>query len=174
MKCFLLKSEHLYKGTDYYERAINIIFKTQTKKTYKKTSGFSAYFERLPAGTVQALWETWMQVCKRQRARPKILSDYQSIWQKSTGGLCRSIIKREGCRIYIQLSSGTRDTGRDLSDQSGASSPQREVLGTIYEYPGYLRRRMFRHPPGCYISCQYDSEFFGIKFKTNRSKGDQS
>lgn len=174
MKCFQLMSDHLYKGTDYYERPINIIFKSQKKETSKKASGFGTYFEGLIARTLQALWETWMQVCKRQGARPKILSDYQSIWQKSTGGLCRSIIKREGCRIYIQLPSGTRHPGRDLSDQSGASSPQREVLGTIYEYPGYLRRRMFRHPPGCYISCQYDSEFFGIKFKTNRSKGDKS
>jgi len=169
MKHFQLKSDHLYKGTDYYERAINIIFKSQTKKTYKKTSGFSTYFEGLITRTLQTLWKTWMQVCKRKGARPKILPVYQSIRQKSTGGLCRSIIKREGCRIYIQLPSVTRHPGRDLSDQSGASSPQREILRTTDEYHGYLNRRIFRHISGCSVSCQYASEFFRVKFKTDRS-----
>jgi hypothetical protein len=171
MKCFHLQSDYLYEGSDYYERTINIISKSQKKETFKKASGFGTYFEGLIARTLQTLWETWMQVFNRQRTRPKILSVYQPIRQKSTGGLCRSIIKREGSRIYIQLPADTRHPGRDLSDQYGAPSSQREVLGTIYEYSGYLRRRMFRHPPGCYISCQYDSEFFGIKFKTDRSKG---
>lgn len=170
MKRLQLKSAHLYKWSDYYEKTINIIniiFKTQTKDTSEKAAGFGAYYEGVIDRTLQTLRKIWMQVLKRKRAWSQILSDYQPKRRKNASdGLRSPVIKREGFRIYSQLTSGTRYYGRNLSDKCRASSAQREVLGMKDEYSG-LRRRSFLYTSGCNCSSQYASGFFGIKSNRN-------
>lgn len=87
---------------------------------------------RLAHRTLQALRQTRVQVRRRSRPWPQVLSFGEPLGLAATNGLCASGISRPGCRIRRQLPASPRNLGSDLRDQSRTPAPSGGALTGRY------------------------------------------
>lgn len=81
---------------------------------------------------LQALRQARVQVRRRSRSWPQVLSFGEPLGLAATDGLCAAGISRPGCRIHRQLSPGPRNFGSDLGDQPRTSAPPGGALKGRY------------------------------------------
>ena len=87
---------------------------------------------RLANRTLQALRQARVQVRRRSRPWPEVLSFGEPLGPAATNGLCAAGISRPGCRIHRQPSASPRNLGNDLRDQSRAPAPPGGALKGRY------------------------------------------
>jgi hypothetical protein len=83
-----VKSDQLNIWSDIYATEINCHPSAKTKNAFTQTSAFGSHLARLFNRALQALWQTWMQVCPWTGPRPKVLPVCEQIWKQAANGLC--------------------------------------------------------------------------------------
>src|SRR5215472_2412669 len=78
---------------------------------------------RLADRALQALWQGRVQMRRRPRPWPQVLSVGKLSGPTATNGLCAARVTRPDCRLRRQLSSSPRDLRRDLRDQPRTVAP---------------------------------------------------
>jgi hypothetical protein len=115
-------------------------------------SGDSAW---LPYQALQALRQTWMQMCRWPRPRPQVLSVGEPPRLTATNGLCAAGVLRTNGRTPCQLSPSTRDLRRDLRDQPRTAASPRGTLRNGRERSVFLAYDSYRCEIGWRAPRQY-------------------
>jgi hypothetical protein len=105
--------------------------------------------------TLQAVWQTRVQVCQRPGAWSQVLPVDKLSGLSTSHGLCAARVLRSGHRIPRQLSTNPRDLRGDLRDQPRATAAPRGALRNrdgrrifcVHRAVGNGNRR---HSPGQY------------------------
>jgi len=108
-----------------------------------------------PHRTLQTLWQARMQVRRRPRSWPQILSVGKLSRPASANGLCPARVLRAGERVAGQLPPGSPDPGGDLRDQPRAPTPSREALRDRHERSALRPPRADRSGTGRRAPRQY-------------------
>src|SRR6516165_5247492 len=95
---------------------------------------------RLADRTVQALWQARLQMRRRPRPWPQVLSFGELPEPAATNGLCSAGVARPNCRVRGQLPPSSRNLRSDLRDQPRTTAPPGGALNSRYE-------RKALHPP---------------------------
>ena len=77
---------------------------------------------------LQALRQTWLQMCRRPRSWSQVLSVRELSRAPAANGLRAAGALRAGQHLTGGLSARARDPGRDLRDQPGALTSSRDTL----------------------------------------------
>src|SRR5215472_4373537 len=86
-----------------------------------------------PHRALQTLWQARMQVCRRPRSWPQVLSLGELSRPAPTNGLRPARVLRAGERVPDQLPSRPPDLRGDVRDQPRALTPSREALKDRHE-----------------------------------------
>ncbi len=100
---------------------------------------------RLPHRAIQTMWEAWMQMCRRCRTWPQVLSVGELSGPATADGLRAAGGLWASSGIDRQLSPDSRDSGDDLRDQPRIAAPSRGALKRHHERVTVCRLR----PDGC-------------------------
>ena len=101
---------------------------------------------RLPHRAIQTMWQTGMQVRRRPRSWPQVLSFGELPGFAATNGLRTAGVLRSDCEVPCQLPASPRDFGGGLRDQPRTSAPSRGALKSRHD-------RSAGHPP-CNARCE--------------------
>ena len=88
---------------------------------------------RFPHRALQTLWQARLQVRRRPRSWPQVLSVGELSRPAPANGLCPARVLRAGERVAGQLPPRPPDPGGDLRDQPRAPTPSREALRDRHE-----------------------------------------
>ena len=166
----ILISDQLYTWSD-----------GSTKRTRRRTaetpqrSGASTplaqiYSARFPHRAIQKMWQAGVQMRRRCRTWPQVLSVGELSRSAATNGLRTAGKLRTNSGVYRQLSPESRDSGDDLRGQSRIAAPSRGALKRNHERVAVCRlrfdgcaigwcasrqhaRRLARRRPGEFIFC---------------------
>jgi hypothetical protein len=102
---------------------------------------------RLPHRALQTMWQTGMQVRRRPRSWPQVLSFGKLPGLAPANGLRTAGVLRSDCGVPVELPASPRDLGGGLRDQPRTSAPSR----------GALKRRHDRSAcrPPCDDRCEF-------------------
>jgi hypothetical protein len=100
---------------------------------------------RFPHRAIQTMWQAWMQMCRRCRTWPQVLSVGELSWPAAANGLCAAGGLWANSGVYRQLSPESRDSGDDLRDQPRIAAPSRGALKRHHERVFVCHLR----PDGC-------------------------
>ena len=149
-------SDQLYNWSDIHEESI---YSTTTKKEKhackKAFLDNASHFKRIHNRTLQAMWETRMQMCRWPWTWPKVLFISQPIRQKTGNGLCASRLQGTSNAIFKKLQTSSRHSGTNMQHQSRNTASQRTSVRNIYVY--HCQQNRFRVNRN-YI-CQYSTGF---------------
>lgn len=175
MMRFMIKSDQLNMWSDCYENTDNTLFKTQMQRIARKATQFGSYSERVSDRALQTMWKTRVQMPEKPRTWTEILSIYQPNRAKTTYGLHSPGTGKRSCRIPEQLSHSSRDTGRNLPDQSPAYPAQRKIsVATDGHNNDSERRHLSRHISGCGFCGKYAAKFIAIRSRNTNGRGGKS
>lgn len=149
MKVTPLLSDQLYNWSAYEGKNSQSFTapKESTFYTCLKARGINS--QRLAYRTVQAVREGRLQMCAGTWTWTKVLPVGKSAGENAGDGLCPIGTLRQGKNAYQKLLPSSRNTGRDLLNQSRTATPQRGVLaqddsifGSAYafRFSSYRRR----------------------------------
>ena len=88
---------------------------------------------RLPHRALQTMWQTGMQVRRRPRSWPQVLSFGELPGLAAANGLRTTGVSRSDCGVGCQLPASSRDLGGDLRDQPRTSAPSRGALKSCHD-----------------------------------------
>ncbi len=157
-------SVQFINGTDYDRRKTNSIL-TQKKNYPVETSCFRRFTDsaRLFDRTIYSLWKAGMQVRRRSRSRPQILSIRQLSWTQAGTGLCTPEVRGSSKTISGQLQESKKNIRGDLQHQSRAFKTERN---TVKNPDGYQSRYLYAQRYWYFrnLSGQYAPGFFCRSF----------
>ena len=110
---------------------------------------------RFPHRALQALWQAWLQMRRRPRSWPQVLSVGKLSRPASANGLRPARVLRAGERVAGQLPPRPPDPGGDLRDQPRAPTPSREALRDRHERSALRPPRADRSGTGRRAPRQY-------------------
>jgi hypothetical protein len=87
--------------------------------------------------TLQALWQTGLQVCPGSRAWPQVLSIGQPTRRSAPDGLCSGGVLSTGLRVPPQLPASASTAGADLQPQSRVVTAPDEVLSLKHKHGAF-------------------------------------
>ena len=96
---------------------------------------------------LQALRQTWLQMCRRSRPWSQVLPVGELSRPPATNGLRAARRLRRRHRAPGELSPGSRDHRGDLRDQPRTTAPPRGDLRDVGE-PDAIAHRLHRSAPG--------------------------
>ncbi len=114
-----------------------------------------SYPAGFPHRTLQALWQARMQVRRRPRSWPQILSVGKLSRPAPANGLRPARVSRAGERVAGQLPPRSPDPGGVLRDQPRAPTPSREALKDRHERSAASSPRADRSRTGRRAPRQY-------------------
>ena len=126
-------SDQYYKWSDRYAKDTNFLVEKEKIGIAEKTAGPSKGDSRVAYRAIQALWKARLPVCHHSGAWAKALSICSSGWLHPSDGLCTAVIRGRDRRILGELSSCSKHSGRNLSNQPGAIAAQGDALIDAYE-----------------------------------------
>lgn len=110
---------------------------------------------RLPHRAIQTMWQAGMQMRRRRRTWPQVLSVGELSRSAATNGLRTAGKLRTNSGVYRQLSPESRDSGDDLRGQSRIAAPSRGALKRHHERVAVCCLRPDRCGIGWCASRQY-------------------
>ena len=150
-----LVSDQFYTWSDGYSERTRIRTAKAPRRSCPQTAAAEINSARLPHRTIQTLWQARMQVRRRSRAWPEVLSVGKLSRPAAANGLRATGCLRPNSGVSCQLSSKPRDSGNDLRDQPRTSAPPRGALERHYERVGRRRPCPDRCGIGLRVSRQY-------------------
>lgn len=118
MKSKIAISVQFTKWSELYERKNYPIIAAKKKDASEKAAASRSHFTGFVDRALQALWQTWMQVCQIAWAWPEILSIGQQAQTKADNGLRSFGLPGTSQPILGKFSTGESYFGRALRDQS--------------------------------------------------------
>src|SRR5713101_8354517 len=130
----LVESDQLYTWSDINEekRACYRLEKTPSSPR-APTAPTQGDLTRLADRALQTLWQARVQMRRRPRPWPQVLSVGELPGLASANGLCTAGISRSDCRVRRQLSPSPRDLRGDLRDQPRTAAPPGGALNRRYD-----------------------------------------
>jgi hypothetical protein len=150
-----LVSGQFYTWSDGYSKRTRIRTAKAPRRSCPQTAAAEINSARLSHRTTQTMWQARMQVCRRSRAWPKVLSVGKLSRTAAANGLCATGCLRSNSGVSCQLSPEPRDSGNDLRDQSRTSTPPR---GALERHHGRVTRRRPR-PDRCGIGLRISRQY---------------
>ncbi len=164
-------SVQFINGTDYDRRKTNSIL--MQKKNYPiETPCFRRFTDpaRLFDRTIYSLWKTRMQVRRRSRSRPQILSIRQLSRTQAGTSLCTPEVRGSSKSISGQLQKNKKYIRGDLQHQSRAFTTERNIVKNPDEYQSrYLYAQRYWYFGN--LSGQYAPGFYCRSFQRKRFAG---
>jgi hypothetical protein len=108
-----------------------------------------------PHRALQTLWQARLQMCRRSRSWPQILSVGKLSRPASANGLRPARVLRAGERVTGQLPPRSPDPGGDLRDQPRTPTTSRETLRDRHERSAVIPPRADRSGTGRRAPRQY-------------------
>jgi len=131
--CLLeIRSDQLYTWSDENRKRTCCQPEKAPPSAFAPATAAQGSPARLADRAVQALRQARVQVRRRSRPWPQVLSFGEPLRLAATDGLCAAGISRPGCRIYRPLSPSPRNPGSDLRDQSRTPAPPGGALKGRY------------------------------------------
>ena len=121
-------SDQFIKWSDTYETKIYSYLATKKKYSFTEPPSPGSYFAWVFDRALQALRQTWMQMCQWPGPWSKILSFGKQARHQTTNGLRSARFKTKGRRILGKLSKDKKYFRRTLRYQSRAFTSKGEVL----------------------------------------------
>jgi len=150
-----LLSDQLFTWSDEHSKRTHCLAAKAPQRSCPPTAAAKIDSARLPHRTIQALWQTRMQVRRWSRTWPEVLSVRKLSRPAAANGLRATGCLPANCGVSRQLSSRPRDSGNDLRDQPRTSAPSRSALERHYERVTGCRPRPDRCGVGRRVSRQY-------------------
>ena len=150
-----LRSDQLYTWSDINaERTHHRIAKTPQSSPAQTTLAQS---DRpwLPHRALQTMWQSGMQVRRRPRSWPQILSFGELSGVAAANGLRTAGVLRSDCEVPCQLPARPRDLGGGLRDQPRTSASSRGALKSCHDRNASRPPRDDRCEFGRCAPCQY-------------------
>ncbi len=148
-----VNSVQLNNYTDINERQNNSISSSKTEKTYRKIRINTVQdYSWISNREIQEVWEAALQMCRRARARAKILFINELSWQETRNRICTQRLCKRGRTFSNELQRGATNYGRNQQDQPGNSQPQAKI---IEQSNGYHSRQHNRYKGNWLSCCQY-------------------
>jgi hypothetical protein len=154
-----LLSGQLYTWSGDYARCLKSYPATPPQISLAKTAATRSGAAWLAHRTLQALWQTWLQVCSRPRPWTEVLLIGQSPRRTPANGLRSSIPSRTGATLPVQLPADTRHPRSALRHQPRVVAPSRNVLSA----KGEPLRPPVRYHPRCHRYCQHAPSLVGAR-----------
>src|SRR5215470_247081 len=173
MKCPMLCSDQLLTWSDENTKANHDrLAKTPPSAPAPAASAQSrpAWF---PHRALQTLWQAGMQVCRRPRSWPQILSLGELSRPTPANGLCPASVLRAGERVPGQLPPRPPDLGGDLRDQPPTPAPPRGALKGRHERSALSPPRTDRSGVGRRAPRQYARKLARPRPQLDRHRGGQ-
>ena len=126
-----------------------------------------------PHRALQTLWQARMQMRRRSRSWPQVLSVGELSRPAPTNGLRPARVLRAGERVPGQLSPCSPDSGGDLRDQPRAPAPPREALKDRHEQSALSPPRADRSGTGRRAPRQYARQLARPRPQLDRHCGGQ-
>ncbi len=112
----------------------SVVYLTQASRSVAAAhAGVGDALAWLAHRALQALRQTWLQVRRRPRSWPQVLSVGEFSRPSTANGLRATSRSRRRHRTLGELSPGPRDHRRDLRDQSRTITPPRGALRGVGE-----------------------------------------
>ena len=150
-----LISDQLYAWSDGYTERTRCCTAETPQRSGASTPPAQIDSARLPHRAIQAMWQAWMQMCRRCRTWPQVLSVGELSGPAAANGLCAAGGLWANSGVYRQLSSESRDSGDDLRDQPRIAAPSRGALKRDHERVVVCRLRFDGCAIGWCASRQY-------------------
>ena len=148
-----LQSDQLSTWSDINARQTNCRVAKTPPSSLTPTSSTPGHSARFPHRALQTLWQAGMQMRRRSRPWPQVLSFGELPGLAAANGLCAARVLRTDYRVPCQLPSSPRDLRGDLRDQSRASAAPRGALrssdgrDTLFAHRS-IRNGIRRRAPG--------------------------
>src|ERR1039457_2357909 len=133
MKCLQLFSDQLFAWSDENPKADHRSLAKTPPSAPAPAASAQRDPARFPHRALQTMWQARMQMCRRPRSWPQILSVGKLSRPAPANGLCPARVLRAGERVPGQLPPRPPDLGEDLRDQPRAPTPSREALKDRHE-----------------------------------------
>lgn len=151
----VLLSDQFYKWSDENSRRTCCRASETTQCSGASAAAASIDPPRFTHRAIQALWQAGMQVRRWSGSWSQVLPLGQLSGPTATDGLCATGAHRAGRGVAGQLSSGTRNPGRNLRDQPRVAAPPRGALTRCHECMPNSLRCWDRLETGRRTYCQY-------------------
>jgi len=135
-----IQSDQLYTWSDKIAETVNRRLAQTPPGAFASTAPTQGHPAWLSHRALQTLWQAGMQMRRRSRPWPQVLSFGELPGLAATDGLRAAGVLPPGHRVAGQLSASPRDLRADLRDQSRAAAPPRGALR------GRHARSTFRPP----------------------------
>lgn len=148
-------SDHLETWSDGYTKRTRCSIAKTPQRPGTSTPPAQIDSARLPDRAIQTMWQAWMQMRRRCRTWPQVLSVGQLSGPATANGLRAAGRLRADSGVYRQLSPESRDSGDDLRDQPRIAAPSRGALKRNHERVAVCRLRRAGCAIGWCASRQY-------------------
>ena len=140
MKLFSLMSDQLYTWSDSNAERTHCRFAKTPPSSPAPTASAPRDPARFPHRALQTMWQAGMQMRRRPRSWPQVLSVGELSRPAAANGLRAAGVSCSDGRVPRQLPSSPRDLGGHLRDQPRTAAPSGGALKDRYE------RSAFRPP----------------------------
>lgn len=140
MKIYGLPSDQLYTWSARNAKRCHFRIAKTPPSSPAPTAPAQSDPARLPHRALQTMWQAGMQMRRRSRSWPQVLSFGELPGLAAANGLRPAGVLRSGCRVPCQLPPGPRGLRGDLRDQPRTAAPSRGALKDRHE------RSTFRPP----------------------------
>src|ERR1017187_4623554 len=117
MRVYGLRSDQLYTWSDKNAERTHCRIAETPQSPPAPTTPAQSDPARLPHRALQTMWQAGMQMRRRSRSWPQVLSFGELPGLAAANGLRAAGVLRSDCRVPRQLPPSPRDLGGDLRDQ---------------------------------------------------------
>jgi hypothetical protein len=151
-----VQSDQLYTWSEQIEDQAHRRLEKTPSSSFAPTAPTQSNPARLVDRALQTLWQAWVQMRRRSRSWPQVLSVGELPGPAAANGLRPAGRSPTDHRFSGQLPPSSRDLRRDQRDQSRTFAPPRAALLRVRHEPRIGRpSRTDRYEVERRASCQY-------------------
>lgn len=141
-----ISSDQLFTWSATNDNKVHVRVEEAPPESATQASFPGSYPPRLSYRTLQALWQTRLQMCKGSWSRSQVLSVCKLSPHAPANGLRTAGVSTADQEVSYELSARPRDLRGNLRDQSRTTAPARGALRNSDERNAFLAHRT--HKPG--------------------------
>lgn len=122
-------SDQLYDCSERLDPALDLVVAAHPRAAASPLASPAASPSWFPHRALSAVWQAWVQVCRRPGPWPQVLSLDEPGWREASDDVRPPRLSGGGLRIPGQLPAGAGDAGGDLVHQRGAPATESLSVG---------------------------------------------